>query len=595
MRIILKIAGLLLAGLGSHATLAAPAAALGYEPKYPADFKHFEYVNPDAPKGGEIILSEMGNFDSLNPYLLKAVQAGGLGMMFDTLMTKSMDEPFSVYGLLAEDIELAADKLSVTFRLNPKAKFSNGQPVTAKDVKFSFDTLMSDKATPTYRFYWADIESCEVIDERTARFKFKHSNPELHLIITDLPVFSEAWLGGEPFDKVTKKAPIASGPYLIDSYDLGKNIIYRRNPDYWAKDLNTRRGMFNFDKIVYKYYKDQTIALEAIKAGEFEYMDIYSSKHWARDLEGPKFASKEIVKAQFPHKNNEGMQGFAFNLRRPLFQDIRVRKAISLAYDFEWANENLFYNQYIRSNSYFCNSELASSGIPQGDELALLEPFRDKLPPELFTQPWSPSSTKPPASLRDNLRQAKQLLTEAGWTLKDGVLQNAAGQKLEFEVILNQREFERILAPFADNLKKLGVNISYRSVDRALYERRMESFDYDVTVIRFSQSQSPGNEQRNMWYSAAADQEGSSNYMGVKNPVVDTLVDKIINAPDRKSLVTASRALDRVLLYGEYMVPNWYIDYHRVIYWDKFGIPAKPPLYYADAESWALSAWWKKK
>lgn len=584
--------GLLLAAQLAPAT---PSIALGYTPKYPAGFAHFDYANPDAPKRGTLTLSAMGNFDSLNPFLLKGIAAAGISdLVFETLMEQSLDEPFSQYGLLAEDVEVARDGLSVTYRLNPKAKFSDGSPVTAVDVKFSFDTLKSKLAHPQYRFYWVDIKQAVVVDARTVRFEFAKVNPELHLLTGNMPIFSHKWGGGKPFDKIVTAPPLGSGPYRVGEYQLGKKISFKRNPDYWAKDLNTRRGMFNYERVTFVYYKDETVQLEAFKAGEFDFVAVYNSKQWARDYKGPKFEQGLIRKAELKHSNNAGMQGFVFNIRRDIFKDKRVRKAISLALDFEWSNKNLFYNQYQRCNSYFSNSELASSGIPQGDELKLLEPFRSRLPPEVFTQAWRPPSTNPPGSLRANLREAKQLLAEAGWTYRDGALRNAKGEPFEFEILLAQKAFERISGPFARNLAKLGIVAHYRTVDVALHQRRSDTFDFDMMVQSIGQSHSPGNEQMNMWHSSAARSEGSNNVIGVQDPVVDALVEKVVYAPDRKALVTATRALDRVLLHGEYLVPHWFVPNHRVAYWDKFGFPEKLPLYYSATE-WMLRFSWAKQ
>jgi len=578
---------------------AAPSAALGYTPKYPAGFRHFDYVNPDAPKGGEFVLLGRGTFDSLNPFVLKGVAAEGLtSFVFESLMTQSMDEPYSVYAHIAEDISLAPDRLSVTFRIDQRARFSNGKPVLPEDVKFSFDTLKSNLGHPRFRLYWADIKRAVVAGPRSVRFEFTRPNPELHLIAaTSIPVFSREWVGDKPFDKLATEKPIASGPYTVESFDLGKRLTYKRIPDYWASDLGVRRGMFNFDRIVVKYYKDDTIMLEAFKAGEFEFNEEYSSKMWARNYIGPQFNSGRIKKAELPHRNNAGMQGFIFNIRRPLFKDKRVRKAISLALDFEWSNRNLFFNQYVRCDSYFSNSEMASTGLPRGDELKLLEPFRNRLPASVFTEVWEPPSTKPPRSLRDNLRQARALLAEAGWTLRDGVLRGANGEPFEFEIMLTSvqgRGFERIVAPFARNLAKLGINVSYRSVDTALYQRRTDTFNFDMVVASYKQSQSPGNELMTRWHSSSANQEGSENVIGIQDPVVDALIEKVIFAADRKQLVTAARALDRVMLHGEYLVPNWYIATHRIAYWDRFGMPDKLPLYYDPAEAWVYPTWWKK-
>lgn len=580
--------------LSLHVAAAASSMAMGYIPKYQDNFTHFDYVNPAAKKGGKLVLTGFGTFDSLNPFILKGISAGGLGqLVFETLTEKSLDEPFSVYGLLADDIRLAKDKLSVTYRINKKARFSDGTKVTADDVKFSVDLLLSEKAHPQYRFYYADIKSVEVLDKYHVRFNFKKVNPELHLIIGDLPVFSKAWLGKTPFDKLTDARPVTSGAYIVDSYDLGKSISYKRNPDYWAKDLPVRKGMYNYEEVVIKYYKDQTVALEAFKAGEFDFFFENHSKRWARDHNGPRYDSKDIVKKELVQKNNAGMQGFIMNTRRDKFKDKRVRRAITLAMDFEWSNKHLFYDQYTRCESFFSNSELAATGIPQGEELALLNKYRDQLPPDLFTQEWKAPSTKKPSSLRNNLRKAKRLLQQAGWTIKDGKLTNKDGQVYRFEVLLIQKGFERIIAPFARNLQKLGVDISYRTVDASLYQRRVDSFDFDMVVSSFPASQSPGNELFSMFHSKAAEQKGSRNLAGIKDPVVDALIEKIVSSELRADLIVATRALDRVLLFGEYMVPNWYINIHRVAYWDKFGIPKTTPLYY-DPENWMMKSWWVK-
>lgn len=574
---------------------AAFSQAMGYQPRYSDGFEHFDYANPDAPKGGSLVLSAFGGFDTLNPYTLKGISAAGLSqLMFETLMESSLDEPFSQYGLLAEDVELATDQLSVTFSLRDNARFSNGDPVTAEDVKFSFDTLKSELAHPQYRIFWADIKEAIVIDSKTVRFNFAKVNPELHMIAGQIPVFSRKWVGDTPFNKLSLKDPITSGPYLIKKYDIGKTISFRKNPHYWARDLNVRRGMFNFNEVTFKYYRDFTVLLEAFKAGEFDFNHEYNSKRWARDYTGGNFKSGDIVKTELPHKNNAGMQGFVFNLRKPLFQDKRLRKAIAYALDFDWSNRKLFYNQYDRCNSYFSNSELASSGMPKGDELELLQPYRDQLDEELFTTQWQPPSTKAPSSLRSNLREARKLLSQAGWVLQQGKLVNSKGEVLKFDVMLSQKGFERILAPFARNLKKLGIDVDYRTVDVALYKSRMDSFDFDMVVASFPQSQSPGNEQINMFHSTSADKVGTRNLMGIKNPVVDAMIDKVIYAKNRKQLVTAVHALDRVLLHGYYLIPQWYIGRHRVAYWDKFGKPQQLPLYY-DAESLMLQTWWKKE
>ncbi len=592
MRVLLFLSCLML----QQIVLADHAITWGTTPKYSAGFSHFDYVNPNAPVGGTLVLAATGSFDSLNPYLLKGIAAEGLGLLFDTLMASSMDEHLTSYGLLAEDATLSEDKLSITFRLNKKAIFSNGKPVKAEDVKFSFETLMSDIANPHYKVYWADIKDCQVLDEKTVRFNFKRENRELHVIIGQMPVFSKDWLEGEDFSKTTLKKPVASGRYLIESYDLGKTITYKRNPDYWGKDLNVNKGMYNFEHIKYKYYQDITVQLEALKAGDFDFMDISSSKQWATEMKGAKFESGELQKTMLKHQNNAGMQAFVFNLRKPFFQDIKVRKAVNLAYDFEWANDNLFYKQYKRCHSYFSNSDLAAPPLPSKEELVLLESFRQQLPDSVFNQSWTPVNTNPPNNLRNNLLQAKQLLEESGWKVPEGqqFLKNKQGEELRFTILLVEKAFERIVAPFVKNLMKLGIQVEYRIVDPALYKQRVETFNYDMIVASFPQSQMPGNEQLGFWHSSSAKQNGSRNYIGLENPAIDNLVDKVIQASNHSDMKTAIHALDRVLLHGEYIVPNWFIDAHRVVYRNKFEQPEKLPLYYPNGESVLLATWWMK-
>ena len=588
-----KIAFLILCYLPLNAS-ALPAMGMGYEPKYSENYTHFDYTNPKAPKQGKLTMMGLGTFDSLNPYLLKGISAGGLGLLvFESLLEKSMDEPFSEYGLIADDFYLAEDALSVTFHINPLARFSNGDEITATDAKYSFDTLMSKAAHPQFRVYYADVKSATVIDRLTVRFDFKNKNRELHMIVGEIPIFSKKWVGNLPFDKVSDVFPIASGPYTVKKFNRGKNIEYVKNPNYWAKNLPVRKGMFNYEQITYKYYKDSTIALEAFKAGEFDFFFENYSKRWARAHNGSRYDSGEIIKTQLAHKNNAGMQGFAFNTRREKFKDVRLRRALSLAYDFEWANDRLFYNQYVRADSYFSNSELAAQDLPEGKELALLEKYRDQLPVDVFTRQWKPGTTIAPDSLRKNLIQARDLLAEAGWTIQDGELKNKKGEIFELDILLIQSGFDRIVAPYAHNLKKLGINTNYRKVDSSLYKHRMDTFDFDMVVHSFPSSVSPGNELMNMYHSSSAKIKGSNNIPGMTNPVIDALVLAVIQSNDREETVIASRALDRVLLVGEYLVPNWYINVHRVAYWNKFGIPKKQPLYY-DPITWLLKAWWVK-
>ena len=578
----------------SVAAVADPSAAMGYTPKYPPNFKHFDYVDPKAKKGGRLILAGTGAFDSFNPFILKGVAAEGSNLLFDTLMVASKDEPFSKYPLIASDIQLADDKLSVTFKIDQRARFNNGDKITAEDVKFSFDTIISEQAHPQFKFIFADVKDAVVVDDYTIRFDFKRVNPELNLILGDISIFSKKWLDGKSFDKLTEVKPVASGPYTIKEYDLGKRITYKRNINYWANDLPSRRGQYNFAEIQFKYYHDLVISLEAFKSGAFEFRHEYYSKLWAREHNGPNYDSGKIIKENLPNSNNAGMQGFVFNARRKLFNDRIVRRAIALAFDFEWSNKRLFYNQYVVNDSYFSNTELQATGVPEGKELSLLMPFKDQLPQAVFTQPWKPVSTKPPGSLRQNLREARDILHKAGWRVKEGVLVNQKNQPLKFEVLLAQKGMDRILAPFARNLAKLGIEMKYRTVDRSLYIRRVRSFDYDMIVGSFSQSMSPGNELLNMFHSVSAEKKGSRNYMGMSDPVVDSLVEKIISSENRANLVIACRALDRVLLNANYLVPNWYINTHRVAYWDKFNRPKNTPLYYNPID-WMISSWWFKK
>ncbi|MEW6593905.1 MAG: extracellular solute-binding protein [Thermodesulfobacteriota bacterium] len=563
--------------------------------RYPAGFARFDYVSSQAVKGGQLLLHDLGSFDKMNPYTLKGTAPAGLEeLVFETLTVPSLDEPFAAYGLIAKDIELARDRLSVTFTINDQARFSDGTPITAADVKFSLDTLKSGKAHPFYQAYLHDITGAEILDQLRVRMHFARANRELHMIAGQLPVFSSRFYRSTPFDAASLTPPIASGPYVVKEVVAGKTITYQRNPNYWARDLNVRRGFFNFDTITYKYYKDQIVALEAFKAGEFDFMSVNIAKQWARDLKGPRFARGELRKENLPHRNNAGMQGFVMNLRRPLFQDRAVRKALTMAFDFEWANQALFYGEYTRSASYFSNSELEARGVPEGLELKLLTPFADQLPPELFTTPPTPPATTPPASLRANLLAAKKLLEDAGWKVKEGVLTHRDGRPFSFEILLvsASSSFERVMEPYVQNLARLGIKATYRTIDPALYVRRLNTFDFDMTVHVFGQSQSPGNEQRDYWHSSAAGREGSRNLIGLTNPVVDHLVERLIYAATQEELTAAARALDRVLWYGYYVVPNWYLNHHRITYRTVFARPATLPLYYSPMQ--ALMTWWKK-
>jgi microcin C transport system substrate-binding protein len=571
----------------------APGIALGAEPKYTGNWSHFSYANPNAPKGGQLTAAATGNFDKLNPFTLKGNVADYVSsLVFETLMIGSLDEPFSMYGLVAQEVELAADELSVTFRLNPQAKFSNGDAIRADDVKYSFDTLMSKEASPLWRNYWADVKQLVVVDPLTVRFDFRERNRELHMICGSVPVFSRKWGQGKKFSDVINEMPIGSGPYLVDQVDPGKGISFKRNPAYWGAQLPVRKGMYNFDRIALKYFKDEFTRIEAFKAGEFDFIQENVAKNWARNYEGPKFRDGTLVKTTLAHKNAQGLQGYVLNLRKPIFKDVRVRRALALSMDFEWMNRQLFYGQYKRSYSYFTNSEFAATGLPGPDELKYLEPLRAKLKPEVFAAAPQPPSTLAPNTLRQNLRQARALLEEAGWVYRDGALRNAKGEPFEFEILSYTRSTERLVAPMIRNLEKLGIVARQRVADMSLYKKRIDAFDYDVITHVFSSSQSPGNEQVHRFSSQSADEPGSDNMIGLKDPAVDALLEQMLKVGNKKDFVGALKALDRVLLHGHYVIPNWHNDSHRVAFRPKVKFPKTLPLYYPVPQNWIFETGW---
>ena len=567
--------------------------------KYPAGFAHFEWVNPNAPKGGEIELVpplRITNFDKYNPFTLKGTAPPGLGgLVFESLLTGTFDEPTTSYGLLAEDIQVAADRMSVTFRLNPAARFHDGSPVTAADVKHSFDTLMSKQASPQYRVVLSDVKQVVVVAPRSVRFDFSRANAELPLLVGGLPVFSRAWGAGKPFDQVVMDIPVASGPYRIGRVNFGRDITYERDPNYWARDLGVRRGMYNFDRITYKIYRDNTAQTEAFKAGEFDYLRTFSAREWARVYVGKKFDSGELVKVELPTKNAGDAQGYWINTRREKFKDPRVREALELAYDFEWMNRQLMYNAYIRARSWFNDSDFEAKGLPEGDELKVLEPLRAKLPAKVFSEPVPvPPSTDPPGSLRDNLKKARELLAQAGWTYRDGALRNAKGEPFTLEY-LDSGGGERTIAPFFQALGKLGITGEYRRADFALIQKRLDVFDYDLFTIRVPGNEAPGSELLDRFGSQSADTEGSGNLIGLKDPAVDALVNQAISSNTRPELVARLRALDRVLRHGHYMIQQYYSNNFRVAYRaGKFEQPKVMPQYYRP-EDWVVSCWWRKQ
>ena len=579
---------------------AAHAYAQFGDVKYPAGFTHFDYVNPAAPKGGEIRMvppTRPTNFDKFNPYTLRGTAPYGLGLLLiESLLTGNSEEPTTAYGLLADDVTVAPDRLSAIFRLNDKARFHNGAPVLAADVLHSYTQLTSKLAAPQYRTIYAEVKSATVVSERVIRFDFLTPNPELPLVVGGMPVFSRDWgqANGQPkpFDKIVSEIPIGSGPYKVANPAMGRDITYVRDPGYWGIDLPSRKGQFNFDRINFKIYLDDTSRFEGLKAGEFDFLREFISRNWARQYTGKQFASGELVKRAFQNRNPGDFQGYVFNLRKPQFQDVRVRRAIGLAMDFEWMNRQLFYGLYKRVNGYFPNSEFHAEGLPKADELALLEPLRAQLKPEVFGPvPVSPS-TAPPGSLRENLRQAQALLREAGWSYRDGALRNAQGEAFTMEFLNDQPSLVRIVGPFQKALEKLGITMSYRVVDFSLSKQKMDAFDFEVTTLRLPGSTAPGGELLERFGSNAAATPGSSNVWGIADPAVDALLQKVVTAKTRPDLATAMRALDRVLTNGYYSVPQYYGDAFLIGYRPRpFVLPAVIPPYY-QPDTWAMSTWW---
>jgi len=592
LRTLLASAGSALLLSLSSLSLAAGQHALtlyGEPAKYPANFKHFDFVNPDAPKGGELRQSGFGGFDSLNPFINKGVAADDIGLIYDTLTRHSLDEPFTEYGLLAEKIEVAPDHSWVRFYLRPQARFHDGQAVTAADVVFTFDALMKDGA-PQYKAYYADVAKATAEDTQRVRFDFKRSNNrELPLILGQLPVLPKHWWSNREFNKGNLEMPLGSGPYKVADVAAGRSIRYERVKDYWGNDLAVNRGFYNFDSILIDYYRDTTVALEALKAGQFDYWLEISAKNWASAYDVPAVKDGRLRKEEIANHNPTGMQGFVFNIRRPLFQDPRVREALGLLFDFEWTNKQLFNGAYTRTRSYFENSELAASGLPSSEELKILEPLRAKLDPKVFNSAFEVPRSDASGIIREQQRRAYQLLQEAGWKIVDDKMVDADGKPVSLEFLLAQTDFERVLLPYKRNLADLGIELVIRRVDVSQYINRLRSRDFDMIVGGFGQSSSPGNEQREYWHSSSADNPGSRNFIGLKDPAVDSLVEGLINADSRQSLVAHTRALDRVLLAGHYVIPNWHIKTWRVAYWDRLQHPEATPLYDVG-----LMTWWAK-
>ena len=597
MRVLL---GFLLAAC-APVTWAAHGYALWGDMKYPPGFIHFDYVNPDAPKGGEIRLVSnlrLSTFDKYNPFTIRGAAPAYLSqLMFDSLLAGSLDEEGAGYGLLAEDVAVAPDGLSATFKLRKNARFHDGDPVLAQDVKHSYDTLIGPHTSPAYKTLLVDVAGVDVVDDRTVRYRFRQANRELPLTVGGLPVFSRQWGQGKPFNEVVMEPPIGSGPYKIGPVKFGKDITYVRDPEYWAKDLNVRRGTANFDRINVKIYKDNTARLEALKAGEFDLMAFYSAGDWARRVNGKRFDTGELVKGEFQHKLPTGFQSYVLNTRRPLLQDVRVRQALGLAVDYEWMNRQMFYNSYQRVRGLFGNTSCAATGMPSAEELALMEPWRGKIPDAAFGPADEPPRTDRPhdpavGGLRENLRRAQKLLADAGWTVQNGTLRNAQGQPFVLEYLDSNEGGARVVTPWMRNLEKLGITLRFRPVDFALYQQRLQKFDFDVTTIAYAGTANPGQEYADLFGSQAADTEDSGNLAGVKSPAVDALLDRMVSAKTKPDYLAACHALERVITHSHVFIPQWYSGTHRMAYnaWRLERPTVTPP--YFRGETWAIDTWW---
>ncbi len=581
---------LLFLTLPAHAAPRHGLSAFG-DLKYPENFSHFDYVNPDAPVDGQLSMigtSGVTSFDSLNAFILKGQPAEGLNLLFDTLMVRAMDEPDAMYGLLAQSAEIAQDRGSVIFTLRPQARFHDGTPLTAADVVFSFETLKKD-GHPFIRLPLRDVVKAEALDPQTVRFMFAGAETrDLPLIVAQLPVFSKTYYTTHDFTATTVDPPLGSGPYTVKDAQLGRSITYARNPEYWGWNLPVNRGRYNFTTIRYDFFRDRSIAFEAFKAGAYDLREEFTSKTWATEYDFPALHEGRVVRATLPDENPSGVQGFFINLRREKFNDIRVRRALDLAFDFEWANRNLFYGLYERTDSFFENSELEATGLPSPQEFALLEPHRGKLPKSVFGPAYTPPVNDGSGNLREELKQAGALLDAAGWHIRDGKRVNAGGEQLSIEFLNYETAFERIIGPYIRNLKRLGIDARVRTVDPSQYEARVEGFDFDITTSRYVQRNTPGIELRGYFSSAAAAQPGSRNIAGISNPVIDALTEAVIGGRDRPMLIAAARALDRVLRAGHYWVPQWYKGVHTIAYWDRFGRPTVTPKY----DPGIVDTWW---
>lgn len=562
------------------------ALTLHGEPKYPADFDHLEYVNPKAPRGGSLRQAALGTFDSLNPFIIQGTPATGLGNIYDSLTYHSSDEPFTEYGLLARCMRLDPQGRWIEFELRPEARFHDGQPVTAADVAYTFE-LLREQGRPFYRAYYADISDIQVLSPHRIRFELaSYKNRELPLIIGQIPILPKHFWQSRDFTRPTLEHPIGSGPYRVAEVDSGRRIVYQRVENYWGAELPINRGRNNIDRLIYDYYRDSTVALEAFKAGRLDFRLENIARNWATGYTGPALSAGDILLESIPHQNSSGMQGFFFNTRREVFSDPRVRLALTQMFDYEWSNQQLFHNAYTRTLSYFSNSELASSGVPQGRELAKLEPFRDQLPAAVFEQEYSLPITDGSGNLRPQTREALRLLREAGWQMDGRRLVNAQGQQLRFEILMHDSSMERVVLPWRQNLERIGIRMDVRVVDVTQYLNRLRQFDYDMTISTLGQSLSPGNEQREYFHSEFAHSPDGRNLSGISDPVVDALVEQLIAARDRETLVLTTRALDRVLLWGHYVIPHWHLNEYRIARRSNVQIPEVRPPYGLPVDAW---------
>ncbi len=587
------LGGFLLATLGlSIPALAQPqyGVAMHGAPKYGPDLTHLDYVNPDAPKGGELRLALAGTFDSLQPFIIKGSAAAGRQYVFESLLKRVWDEPFSLYGLIAESVEMPDDRSWVAFTLRPEAHFQDGSPITVDDVIFSMETLR-DQGRPNHRLFYSKIARTERLGERTVKFIFKEeeADRELPLIMGLMPIVSKAYYSEREFNKTSLEPPLGSGPYRIVKVDPGRTIVYERDENYWGRDLPINRGQYNFERIHYDYFRDGNVLIEAFKAGEYDLRAEPSAERWATNYSFPAVAEGKVKLETLANTRPAGMRGFVFNTRREIFADVRVREAISQLFDFEWTNANLLHGAYKRTTSYFANSELAASGLPSAAELELLEPFRGQIPESIFSAEFKIPVSDGSGNVRPALRRARALLKEAGWEVRDRKMTRVSdGRRLAFEILLVSPSDEKIALTFARNLQRLGVQAKVRTVESAQYTFLRRTYDYDMIINRWGISLSPGNEQAFYWGSEAADQDGTRNYMGVKDSAVDAMVEKIVASVDREALLTAMHALDRLLLAGHYVVPLYHLTEDRVAYWDRLGRPEVTPIY-----GFVLETWWE--